>query len=214
MLTIWGRRSAFNVQKVLWLIGELDLSHRWIDAGGDAGGLDTSDFLAMNPNGRVPVIEDDGVVVWESHAIIRYLAARYGGRAWWPDDPADRSRADRWMDWSQTTLQPAFMGAFWAFYRTPEAQHDPAVIEGHLALCDQAYAVLDRVLAERPYLAGENFTLADLPAGATLHRYFEMGAPVPGLPHVRAWRARLAKRPAYRAHIAQPFEALKGRLNF
>ena len=125
MLKIWGRRSSFNVQKVLWLADELGLPHEHIDAGGRFGGLDAPGFLAMNPHGKVPVIDDDGTIVWESHAILRYLAARHGGARWWPDDPAERSLAERWMDWSATTLQPDFlMGVFWGFYRTPEAQRD------------------------------------------------------------------------------------------
>lgn len=106
MLTVWGRRSSFNVQKVLWLVEELGLRHQHIPAGGSFGGLDTPAFLAINPHGRVPVIDDGGTVVWESHSILRYLAARYGDARWWPEDAAERSTADRWMDWSQTTLQP------------------------------------------------------------------------------------------------------------
>ena len=100
MLTVWGRRSSFNVQKVMWLIGELELAHQHIDAGGAFGGLDAPAFLAMNPHGRVPVIRDDEATVWESHAILRYLAARYGNGRFWSDDPVVRARVDGWMDWS------------------------------------------------------------------------------------------------------------------
>src|SRR6266700_1143610 len=121
MLKVWGRRSSFNVQKVMWLIGELGLEHRHIDAGGRFGGLDTSAFLAMNPHGRVPVIQDGDATVWESHAIVRYLAARHGAGHFWSGDPAVRAVVDGWMDWSQTSLQPDFLvGVFWGFYRTPE----------------------------------------------------------------------------------------------
>lgn len=100
MLTVWGRRSSFNLQKVMWLIGELGVEHRHIEVGGRFGGLDTPEFRAMNPHGRVPVIDDAGTVVWESHTILRYLAARYGGETFWSGDPAARSRFERWMDWS------------------------------------------------------------------------------------------------------------------
>jgi glutathione S-transferase len=125
MLRVWGRRSSFNVQKVMWLIGELGLVHEHVDAGGSFGGLDAPDFLAMNPHGRVPVIRDGETVVWESHAILRYLAARAGAGRFWADDPAVRARVDGWMDWSQTSLQPDFlMGVFWGFYRTPKAQRN------------------------------------------------------------------------------------------
>src|SRR5436305_1023582 len=109
MLTVWGRLNSFNVQKVLWLVGELALPFEHVSAGGAVGGLDTPEFREMNPHGRVPVIRDGDVVVWESHAIMRYLAARYGQGRFWSDDPADRSIADRWMDWAQATLQPDFL---------------------------------------------------------------------------------------------------------
>ncbi|KOQ20555.1 glutathione S-transferase, partial [Achromobacter xylosoxidans] len=114
MLTIWGRRSSFNVQKVLWLAGELGLAYEHVPAGGQFGLLDTPDFLRMNPHGRVPLLRDGDTVVWESHAILRYLAARHGADAFWSADPARRARADGWMDWAQTALQPAFLaGVFW-----------------------------------------------------------------------------------------------------
>jgi len=104
VLTVWGRKSSFNVQKVMWLVGELGITHEHMPAGGDFGGLDTPAFLAMNPHGHVPVIRDGDVVVWESHAILRYLAAAYGQGRFWTDSPAERSQADRWMDWSQASL--------------------------------------------------------------------------------------------------------------
>src|SRR5262245_41564498 len=122
MPTVWGRRSSFNLQRVMWLVGELSLVHRHIEVGGRFGGLDTPEFRAMNPHGRVPVIDDGGLVVWESHTILRFLAARYGRGSFWSDDAGARSQVERWMDWSQTTPQPDFlMGVCWDFYRTPEA---------------------------------------------------------------------------------------------
>ena len=115
MLQVWGRRSSFNVQKVMWLIGELGLAHQHIPAGGRYGIKDSLEFLSMNTNGRVPVIKDgDGTVVWESHSILRYLAARHGQSGFWNEDPAQRSQADRWMDWSQASLQPAFLNGIFS----------------------------------------------------------------------------------------------------
>src|SRR5262245_5263181 len=175
MLTVWGRRSSFNVQKVMWLIGELGLEHRHIPAGGSFGGLDTPEFAAMNPMRRVPVIDDGGTIVWESHAILRYLAARYGRGRLWSDDPGERSQADRWMDWSQTALQPDFLqGVFWGFYLTPAPQRAWPAIRRKIARCAEHVQLLDRVLAERPYLGGDTLTLADIPAGTALYRYFEL----------------------------------------
>jgi glutathione S-transferase len=139
MLKVWGRRSSFNVQKVMWLIGELGLEHEHIDAGGSFGGLDTPAFLAMNPHGRVPVIRDDDATVWESHAILRYLAARDGAGQFWSSDPAARAPVDGWMDWSQTSLQPDFLiGVFWGFYRTPEDKRNWPAIRAALARCNDA----------------------------------------------------------------------------
>lgn len=211
MLKVWGRRNAFNVQKVMWLIGELGLEHEHIPVGGAFHGLDAPQFLAMNPHGRIPVIDDDGVVVWESHAILRYLAARYGGSRIWFDDAAARSYPDRWMDWSQTTLQPAFLdGVFLAYYRTPEAQRNWPAIHAGVARCAQLYELLDRWLEGRQFLLGDEFSLADIPAGTTLYRYFELDTERPAIPNVGAWYARLRERPAYREHVMIPFEDLKG----
>jgi glutathione S-transferase len=215
MLTLWGRGSSFNVQKVLWLIDELSLEIHHIPAGGDHGGLDHPDFLAMNPHGRVPVIRDGQTVVWESHAILRYLAARHGRGRFWSDDPAERSLCDRWMDWAQTTLQPDFLvGVFWGFYRTPEAQRDQVAINAKVAGCADHMRLLDGVLARRPYLAGEALTLADIPAGAALFRYFNLEIERPATPHVAAWYERLRDRPAYRRRVMVAFDELKGRLDF
>ncbi|MCD0503629.1 glutathione S-transferase family protein [Bordetella petrii] len=215
MLTIWGRASSFNVQKVMWLVDELGLPHRHIPAGGRYGGNDTAGFLAMNPHGKVPVIDDAGVVVWESHSILRYLAARHGGPPFWHDDPAQRSKAERWMDWAQTSLQPDFLnGVFWGGYRTPEAQRDVAAVARSVARCAAHFQLLDTLLARQPFLAGEHLTLADIPAGTSLYRYFNLDIERPPLPHVQAWYARLQERPAYRRHVMIPFEELRGRLAY
>ena len=214
MLTVWGRRSSFNVQKVMWLIGELGLEHRHIPAGGEFGKLDTPEFAAMNPMRRVPVIDDGGTIVWESHAILRYLAARHGNGRLWADDPGERSQADRWMDWSQTALQPDFLlGVFWAFYRTPDLQRDWPAIRRKIARCAEHFQLLDGVLADRPYLGGDTLTLADIPAGTALYRYFELEIERPAVRHVEAWYRRLQERPAYREGVMVPFGELRGRLD-
>lgn len=213
-IRIWGRRSAFNVQKVLWMLGELELAHEHVDAGGAAGGLNSAEFLAKNPNGRIPVLQDGDLVIWESHAILRYLAAKYGHGGLWPDDVAERSHADRWMDWSQSGLQVAFMDLFWGFYRTPEDDRDAAFVERASLRCDRLFEVLDRHLETNLYLGGDSFTMADIPAGTILFRYYEMDVPRGILPCVEAWYGRLQQRPAFREHIMVPFDELKGRLDF
>ena len=214
MLKLWGRATSQNVQKAMWVIGELGLDHERIDVGGRFGGLDTPEFGAMNPNRRVPVLEHDGAVIWESHSVVRYLAATFG-RGWlWAEDPAERSLADRWMDWTAATLQPAFMDIFWGYYRTPEAKRDWAIIRRGIDGCARLYGLLDRHLAGQPFVAGDHLTMGDIPVGATLYRYFELDLERPGLPNIEAYYARLQERPAYRQHVMVPFDELKGHLDY
>jgi glutathione S-transferase len=215
MLKIWGRRSSFNVQKVMWLVGELDLAHEHIELGGRFGGLDDPAFLAMNPHGRVPVIQDERATVWESHAILRYLAACHGAGQFWPDDPARRAQMDGWMDWSQTALQPDFLnGVFWGFYRTPDAQRNWPAIRAALSRCDGHFRKLDRLLSNRPFLLGEALSLADITVGTSLYRYFELKIERPSLPEVERWYRSLQQRQPFRAHVMIPFEELRGRLDY
>ncbi len=213
MLKVWGRRSSFNVQKVMWLVGELGVAHQHVDAGGRFGGLDTPEYLAMNPHGRIPVVRDDDATVWESHAILRYLAARFGAERFWSDDPVARARVDGWMDWSQTSLQPDFLvGVFWGFYRTPEDMRNWPAIRAALARSASHFAKLDRLLEGRSFLLGEALTLADITAGTSLYRYFELEIERPQLAHVERWYQTLQQRPAFREHVMIPFEELRGRL--
>jgi glutathione S-transferase len=215
MLTVWGRRSSFNVQKVMWLIGELGLAHAHIDAGGSFGGLDAPDFLAINPHGRVPVIRDGDAIVWESHAILRYLAARDGSGRFWSADPVARASVDGWMDWSQTSLQPDFLGGvFWGFYRTPEPKQNWPAINAALARCAGHFSKLDRLLEGRSFLLGDALSLADITAGTSLYRYFELEIERPSLPQVERWYATLQTREAFCTHVMIPFGELRGRLDY
>jgi glutathione S-transferase len=215
MLQVWGRRSSFNVQKVMWLIGELGLPHHHIDAGGQFGGLDDPAFLAMNPHGRVPVIRDGDAIVWESHTILRYLAAQYGGDGFWSDDAATRARVEGWMDWSQTVLQPDFLvGVFWAFFRTPEDKRNWTAIRAALARCAVDFGKLDRLLDGSSFLLGETLSLADISAGTSLYRYFGLEIERPPLPQVERWYRTLQQRIAFREHVMIPFEELRGRLDY
>jgi glutathione S-transferase len=204
MLKIWGRASAFNVQKAMWAVGEVGVAYERYDVGGAFGGLDDPDYRAMNPNGRIPTIDDGGVVVWESHAIIRYLAARYGDGTLWNPDPARRAVSDQWMDWMQST----------GLVRAPEDQRDWPTIHATNERLAKHYEILDRNLASRPYLAGNDFSIADIPAGTTLYRYYEMEIERPRLDHLRSWYERLAERPAYRSHVMIAFDDLRGRTTY
>lgn len=215
MLRIWGRRNSINVQKALWALAELGVEHEHIPAGGSFGGLDSEEFGDLNPNRRVPVIDDGGIIVWESHAIVRYLAAKYGSGALWPDDTGARARADMWMDWTLADLQPAFIGGvFWNLYRTPEPQRNWNLIRQGIARSAILFRMLDQHLADKPFIGGDTLTMGDIPAGAQLYRYYELEIDRPALPNVEAWYARLREREAYRANVMVPFNELEGRLSF
>jgi glutathione S-transferase len=213
--TIWGRKSSFNVQKVLWFASELGLTYQHIQAGGSFGGLDSPEFLAMNPHGKVPVINDFGNIVWESHSILRYLAASYGDGKFWPADPGKRATIERWMDWSQTALQPDFLsGVFWGYYRTPEADRDWKAITKSMENCKKHFTLLDTILKSHPYIVGREFTLADVTVGVALFRYYELDLPRPELPHLDAWYKRLQERAGYKEHVMLDFSEMRGRLTF
>lgn len=204
MLRIWGRTNSINVQKVMWAVGELDLPHERIDLGGAFGGLDTDSYRALNPNRRVPTIEDDGAVIWESNACARYLAARYGAGSLWPEDPVVRAAADMWMDWQQTTLQVDMTTVFWGLVRTPEAERDHAAIEAAVGRLGAIWRRLDDHLAGRSFVAGEHFSMGDIPVGAACYRYHELAIERPKLRAIEAWYGRLQERAPYRTHVMLP----------
>ncbi len=213
-ITLWGRKSSANVQKVLWTLAELSLPCEHIPAGGDHGGLSDPAYLAMNPNGRIPTLRDGDLVVWESDAIVRYLAACYGAGTLWPVDPAERAIADQWMTWGTTELEVDWLWLFWRLVRTPPSKRDPQAIARHLDATVARFQLLDRHLQGRDYLAGRTLTIADIPAGMTLYRWYAMDVQRPHTPNVDAWYARLKERPAYRAGVCIPFDELVGKESF
>lgn len=213
-LTLWGRLSSCNVQKVVWLLEELALSYQHIPAGGDFGGLDDAAYRAMNPHGRVPTLKDGDTVVWESEAILRYLAARYGAPRFWSDDLARRAAVDQWLAWTGASLYRDWIDLFWRCVRTPPARQDATEIERLRANTALRYTFLDSQLAQRPYIAGNDISLADIAAGMTLYRWYEMPIARPDLPALRAWYERLLERPAYRKGVCVPFDDLAGKLDY
>ena len=201
MLTIWGRSNSVNVQKVMWAVAELGVPHQRIDAGGAFGGLDTAEYGAMNPNRKIPVIDDDGVIVWESNTIVRYLAATYGAGGLWPADPALRAQADQWMDWMLTTVSPVMHPVFWGLVRTPPEQRDTAAIDAATKDLGEIFAILDGHLEGRTFVAGDDLTMGDIPVGAACYRYNVLPIERPSLPNMAAWYDRLQERAAFRAHV-------------
>jgi glutathione S-transferase len=204
MLKVWGRTSSSNVQKVMWAIAELGLAHERVDVGGSFGGLDAPDYAAMNPNRLIPVVDDGGTVIWESNAIVRYLAARYGSGSLWPEEAGPRSEADRWMDWQLTTVQPALTPVFMGLIRTAPERRDLAAITAGAERVGQAMTLLDGHLAKRPFIAGDMLTMGDIPIGVACWRYRTLDIARPELPHLEAWYERLQARAAYRTHVMLP----------
>ena len=209
MLTIWGRANSANVQKPMWLIGELDLPHERIDVGGPFGGLDDPAFLAMNPNGLIPVMQDGDAVLWESAAILRYIAETYGEDAIWPVDAVERAQIDMWIDWTNTTWVPAMTQVFNAFVRTPRANRNPAAVQRVVNAVATIAAKADRTLSEREHIAKDRFTLADIAFGVLLFRYFTLEFQRPHTPNLDRYYESLTSRPAYRQHAMIDYEAMR-----
>ncbi len=203
MLRIYGRPNSINVQKVLWTADELALDYEHVPAGGAHGKVEETWFAALNPNRLVPTIEHDGFVLWESNAIVRYLAARFGMDRLCARDEQQRALAGQWMDWATFTVVAAMTPVFWGLVRTPETADKTAIAAG-IEKCQAAFRLLDAQLAERDYLLGEAFTMADVPLGCAVYRWHAMDVPHQSLPHLEAWYERLRARPAYRDRVMLP----------
>jgi glutathione S-transferase len=200
MLKIWGRASSINVQKVLWCAGELDLPFERVDAGMEFGVTDTPAFRRLNPNGLVPVIEDAGLVLWESHAIVRYLARQHGLGTLCPADPRACADSDRWMDWCATLAWPAMRPLFLGYIRTPAAQRDHAQLKTARDAAARAMALLDAHLRDREHLVGAPFTMGDIPMGAVVHRWYKLPIEREPFEHLARYYATLKARPAFRQY--------------
>ncbi|TPW27609.1 glutathione S-transferase family protein [Pararhizobium mangrovi] len=211
MITVYGRATSSNVQAVMWAIAELGLDHERLDYGGRHGGTDTPEFLAMNPNGLVPVVRDgDHVPMFEAGAIMRTLATAYGSAPFWPAEPYERAPVDMWAEWAKTTACAAFTGPiFWAVVRTPKEKQDPGAIARAVERFDRVLAIAEDRLSKNRYLAGDDFTMADIQFGHILYRYFDIDITRPSRPALEAYYERLTERPAYRDHVMVSYDELK-----
>lgn len=210
MITVYGRATSLNVQVVMWTLAELDQPCERLDFGHAYGGLDTPEFRAMNPNGLVPVLKDDQVTLFESGAIVRYLASRHARVPFWPEDPVARAPIDMWAEWGKTTLQRDFQGpVFWKAIRTPPADWDPAAIADELAVLDRDLAILEGRLGDAPFLMGGDLTVADVIVAPVLYRYFTLDIPRATGPAIAAYYQRMTERPAYAAHVMIPYDVLR-----
>jgi glutathione S-transferase len=203
MLKIWGRINSVNVKKALWAAEELGLKYERIDAGLQFGLNKTPEYLKMNPTGLVPTVDDDGFTLWESHTVVRYLAAKHGMGTLCPSDLRARADAERWMDWA-FTFQGAMRNVFWGLIRTAPEKRDPKAIEEGRKKSIELLAIPESILAGRKYLTGNTFTMGDIPFGCELQRYMRVPIERPKFPNVDAYFERLRERPAYRSHVDIP----------
>lgn len=203
MLKIWGRKTSANVQKVMWAIGELGLACERIDIGGPFGMNREPAYLAINPNGLVPTLEENGFYLWESNAIVRYLAGKSGAVALEPADPRARATAGQWMDWQLTVAGPAIFPVFWGLVRTPVEQRDPKAIEAGKAKTIEAMGILNGQLMRTAYVAGDAFSCGDIPIGIIAHRFVSLIPDHPPMNGIDRWYSELCRRPAFRAHVTE-----------
>jgi glutathione S-transferase len=201
MLKIWGRKTSSNVQKAMWAVGELKLAHERIDVGGPFGKNKEPAYLAMNPNGLVPTLEeDDGFLLWESNSVVRYLAGKHSAGSLEPADPKMRALASQWMDWQLSVMGPAITPVFWGLVRTPPDKRDQTAIDNGKVKTTDAAQILDAQLAKTKFLAGNAFSYGDIPVGVMVRRYVELVPERPAMPNLDRWYGEIAKRPAFKEH--------------
>ena len=204
MLKIWGRTNSVNVKKVLWCAAELGIAFERQDAGMQFGVVNEPWYRKMNPNGLVPTIDDGGLVLWESNAIVRYLAAKYGNGKLSPADPGERAACDKWMDWTISTLAGPYRDVFWGLVRTPPEKRDAAQIEAACKKGSEVLAIADAALEGKQFLGGDALSIGDIPLGCFAYAWYEMPISRPAMPNLDAWYLRLCERPAYKKHVMLP----------
>lgn len=206
MITLWGRNNSTNVKKVLWTLEELELPYDQILAGGKFGVNQDADYLAMNPNGLVPLLKDDetNLLLWESNAIVRYLAAQYGQNRLWVDNPARRAEGEKWMDWANQTLSPAHRVILMGLVRTPPEKRDRAAIEAGIEKCDSLFALLDDALARQPWFSGDNFGTGDIAIAPFVYNLLNVDLKWTPRPNLERWYQQLTERPAFRKVVMIP----------
>ncbi len=210
MLTVYGRATSSNVQALLWGLEELGLTYDRIDCGEIYGGLDTPEFLAMNPHGRIPVLKVDDTALFETGAILRYLATIHASESFWPADPLERAQIDMWAEWSKYEVSGRFTGpVFWRTARTKPENRDPKLIRENVDRLEAELIKADARLGDMPYLCGDTLTLADIQLGHVLYRYFDIDIDRRNLTALRAFYERLTERPTYRKTVMISYEDLR-----
>jgi glutathione S-transferase len=205
-LVVWGRPNSVNVQKVLWCLRELELPFQRIDAGMQFGKNREPDYLAMNPNGRVPTLVDGDFVLWESNSVMRYLCTAYRpDTPIYPNEPRRRAAIDRWLDWTLSTVQPVDRPVFWGLVRTPREERDMAALQKDADAEAEVWRIADAQLAARRFIEGDDFSLADIALGAYARRWLGVeGVVKPKLSYLDRWFAQFSDRPGFMEFIAPP----------
>jgi glutathione S-transferase len=203
MMKIWGRNTSANVQKVMWALGELGLEAERIDVGGAFGKNRDAPYLAMNPNGLVPTLEeDDGFLLWESNSIVRYLAGKFDkAGVLEPKDPHIRALASQWMDWQLSVCGPGIVPAFWQLIRTPPEKRDMAAVKASKDKSIENFAMLERQLGKTPFVAGDAFSYGDIPVGIMCYRFVQLVPERPKTPNLDRWYAAISSRKAFKDHV-------------
>ena len=204
MIRIWGRVNSVNVKKALWTAEELGLKYERINAGMEHGVNKTPEYLRINPTGLVPTIDDDGFTLWESHTIVRYLAAKHGTGTLWPTEAKARADVDRWMDWAHSFSREFQRPVFWPLVRTPPEKRDQKAIAEAVKKCGEMLGMMDAALAGKKYLGGGQLTMGDIPIGCHVQLWMRLPIERPRQPNLEAWFARLCERPAYRKIVDIP----------
>jgi len=208
---ILGRDTSYNVQKVLWFLDELQHAYEHTQIGGKYGGTDTDEFKSLNPFGKVPVLVDAGVSIYESNTILRYLAAEYGKPQFWSESAFERAMVEKWMDWSIDVLEQAFVGVFWGYYRTPESKRNWESIDNNKKKCIYCLSKVEEALANSNYLASDNFSLADVVIGVYIYRLVELDLGIQPQRNTEKWYQNLCQRQGYKKWVMSDFAELKGR---
>src|SRR3990167_2281732 len=203
MLKIWGRMSSINVKKVVWTAQELGLDFQRTEAGGLFGIVKTPEYVRLNPNSMVPVIEDEDFTLWESNVIVRYLCAKHSAGQMYPTELRARFDAERWMDWQQTTLNPASRAGFWQLIRTPPEQRNAELIAESNAAVESLMATLDAHLAQHTFMVGERFSMTDIPLACEVQRWFGLPQPRQSRPAIERWYEVISARQASKGGLAQ-----------
>jgi len=202
MIKIWGRNTSSNVQKAMWAVGELGLAHERVDIGGPFGKNKEPAYLAMNPNGLVPTLEEDGFLLWESNSIVRYLAGKYDkSGVLEPKDARQRALASQWMDWQLSVAGPAISGAFWGLIRTPPEKRDHAAIKASQEKISEAMKILDAQLGKTEFVAGSSFSYGDIPVGVMCYRYRQLVPGRPSTPNLDRWYDGISKHRPFQDHV-------------